>query len=90
MFPVLIAFLILVELTEIASISFTEICSTSKPYLAPYKIKSSILAERLTAAGCEKLNLLVVNNNAHVVPFYESLGFSIDDNLFMARWLREL
>jgi RimJ/RimL family protein N-acetyltransferase len=49
-----------------------------------------ILAERLTAAGCEKLNLLVVNNNAHVVPFYESLGFSIDDNLFMARWLREL
>jgi RimJ/RimL family protein N-acetyltransferase len=49
-----------------------------------------ILAERLTAAGCEKLNLLVVNNNAHVVPFYESLGFCIDDNLFMARWLREL
>ncbi|MFM2308115.1 MAG: hypothetical protein RLY87_235 [Chloroflexota bacterium] len=48
------------------------------------------LAERLTAAGCEKLNLLVVNNNAHVVPFYESLGFAVDDNLFMARWLREL
>ena len=46
------------------------------------------LVARLTAAGCEKLNLLVVNNNAHVVPFYESLGFALDDNLFMARWLR--
>jgi hypothetical protein len=30
----------------------------------------------------------VVKNNAHVVPFYESLGFALDDNLFMARWLR--
>ncbi len=46
------------------------------------------LIARLTAAGCEKLNLLVVNNNAHVVPFYASLGFALDDNLFMARWLR--
>ena len=46
------------------------------------------LIARLTAAGCEKLNLLVINNNAHVVPFYESLGFALDDNLFMARWLR--
>jgi RimJ/RimL family protein N-acetyltransferase len=48
------------------------------------------LAARLTAAGCEKLNLLVVKNNAHVVPFYESLGFALDDNLFMARWLRTI
>jgi len=49
-----------------------------------------LLAARLTAAGCEKLNLLVINSNAHVIPFYESLGFAVDDNLFMARWLREL
>ena len=42
---------------------------------------------RLKAQGCEKVNLLVRHHNRQVVPFYEKIGFAIDDNIFMAKWL---
>lgn len=47
------------------------------------------LRQRLRSVGCEKLNLLVVQKNAQVVPFYEKLGFAVDNNLFMAQWLTD-
>jgi [ribosomal protein S5]-alanine N-acetyltransferase len=42
---------------------------------------------RLTAQGCEKVNLLVRQSNQQVVPFYEKIGFAVDNNIFMAKWL---
>jgi RimJ/RimL family protein N-acetyltransferase len=42
---------------------------------------------RLTAQGCEKVNLLVRQTNQQVVPFYENIGFAVDDNIFMTKWL---
>lgn len=42
---------------------------------------------RLKAQGCEKVNLLVRQANQQVVPFYEKIGFTIDNNIFMAKWL---
>lgn len=42
---------------------------------------------RLEAQGCEKVNLLVRQANQHVVPFYEKIGFAVDNNIFMAKWL---
>lgn len=42
---------------------------------------------RLKAQGCEKVNLLVRQSNQHVVPFYEKIGFAVDNNIFMAKWL---
>lgn len=42
---------------------------------------------RLRRQGCEKVNLLVRHSNRHVVDFYHTLGFAIDNNIFMAKWL---
>lgn len=42
---------------------------------------------RLKAQGCEKVNLLVRHTNQHVVPFYEKIGFAVDNNIFMAKWI---
>jgi len=46
------------------------------------------VVERLRRQGCEKVNLLVRHHNQQVVPFYEQQGFAIDNNLFMAKWIR--
>lgn len=51
-----------------------------------HRLVNAITA-RLTAQGCEKVNLLVRHANQHVVPFYEKIGFAIDNNIFMAKWL---
>lgn len=45
------------------------------------------VTNRLKAQGCEKVNLLVRQSNQHVVPFYEKIGFAIDSNIFMSKWL---
>jgi RimJ/RimL family protein N-acetyltransferase len=45
------------------------------------------VTNRLKAQGCEKVNLLVRHANQHVVPFYEKIGFAVDTNIFMAKWL---
>ncbi|MFZ9858308.1 MAG: GNAT family N-acetyltransferase [Roseiflexaceae bacterium] len=42
---------------------------------------------RLKSQGCEKVNLLVRQTNQHVVPFYEKIGFAVDANIFMSKWL---
>ncbi|MEY3990080.1 MAG: hypothetical protein RI985_1161 [Chloroflexota bacterium] len=42
---------------------------------------------RLAAQGCEKVNLLVRQSNQQVVSFYEKIGFAVDNNIFMAKWL---
>jgi RimJ/RimL family protein N-acetyltransferase len=42
---------------------------------------------RLKVQGCEKVNLLVRQSNQQVVPFYEKIGFAVDNNIFMAKWL---
>ena len=42
---------------------------------------------RLKAQGCEKVNLLVRQANQQVVPFYEKIGFAVDANIFMSKWL---
>ena len=51
-----------------------------------YRLVTAVTA-RLKAQGCEKVNLLVRRANQQVVPFYEKIGFAIDDNIFMAKWL---
>lgn len=47
----------------------------------------TVVTDRLKAQGCEKVNLLVRQANQHVVPFYEKIGFAVDTNIFMAKWL---
>jgi ribosomal protein S18 acetylase RimI-like enzyme len=42
---------------------------------------------RLRAQGCEKLNLLVRSDNAHVCAFYETLGFGYDGVTYMTKWI---
>ncbi|MFM7679342.1 MAG: GNAT family N-acetyltransferase [Roseiflexaceae bacterium] len=42
---------------------------------------------RLRAQGCEKLNLLVRNENAQVCAFYEALGFGYDGVTYMTKWI---
>lgn len=45
-------------------------------------------AERaLKQLGCLKINLQVVSTNAEIVPFYESLGYSIEPNISMGKRL---
>jgi [ribosomal protein S5]-alanine N-acetyltransferase len=51
-----------------------------------HRLVSAVTA-RLKDQGCEKVNLLVRQANQQVVPFYEKIGFAIDDNIFMAKWL---
>ncbi len=43
---------------------------------------------RLRAQGCEKLNLLVRNENAQVCAFYEALGFGYDGVTYMTKWIK--
>jgi ribosomal protein S18 acetylase RimI-like enzyme len=43
--------------------------------------------ERLAGMGCLKLNLQVRRTNEAVVPFYESLGYSVEDNISMGKQL---
>jgi ribosomal protein S18 acetylase RimI-like enzyme len=45
------------------------------------------LEARLKAKRCEKLNLFIAAANAEVQPFYEKLGYSRDDLIFMEKWL---
>jgi len=45
------------------------------------------LEERLRAKGCRKLNLLIEQHNAAVVPYYERLGYRRDDLIFMEKFL---
>ena len=45
------------------------------------------VTRRLKAQGCEKVNLLVRHSNQQVVPFYQKIGFAVDNNIFMAKWL---
>ncbi|WP_082551365.1 GNAT family acetyltransferase [Pseudorhodoferax sp. Leaf265] len=43
-------------------------------------------AERaLVSRGCMKVNLQVVGSNTGVVPFYESLGYLVEDRISMGR-----
>lgn len=44
---------------------------------------------RLRAIGCPKINLQIRSSNAEAVPFYRSLGFSVDDSLSMGKRLEE-
>jgi RimJ/RimL family protein N-acetyltransferase len=39
----------------------------------------------LSRLGCPKMNLQVLGSNAAVVPFYERLGFSVEDRISMGR-----
>ena len=41
--------------------------------------------DRLTALGCNKVNLQIRADNAAVARFYESLGFAIEDRISMGR-----
>jgi ribosomal protein S18 acetylase RimI-like enzyme len=45
------------------------------------------LEVRLRALGCTRVNLLIEADNAAVTGFYERVGFSRDDLIFMAKWL---
>jgi ribosomal protein S18 acetylase RimI-like enzyme len=40
---------------------------------------------RLKALGCTKINLQVIGSNADVVPFYESLGYLVEDRISMGK-----
>ncbi len=42
---------------------------------------------RLAARGCPKLNLQVRSSNAEVIAFYQSLGYSIEENVGMGKVL---
>jgi ribosomal protein S18 acetylase RimI-like enzyme len=49
-----------------------------------------IMAEaeaRLLAVGCPKINLQVRATNTHVIAFYESLGFTVDDVVSLGKRL---
>lgn len=41
----------------------------------------------LKAKGCEKVNLLIEPSNAGVQGFYERLGYTVDELIFMEKWL---
>lgn len=45
------------------------------------------LEERLRSKGCQKINLLIEPDNAHVQHFYEKLNYQRDDLIFMEKWL---
>lgn len=42
---------------------------------------------RLRARGCRKVNLLIEPGNARVQGFYEALGYTRDELIFMEKWL---
>jgi ribosomal protein S18 acetylase RimI-like enzyme len=41
----------------------------------------------LVRLGCLKINLQVVNTNTEIVPFYESLGYSVEPHVSMGKRL---
>jgi ribosomal protein S18 acetylase RimI-like enzyme len=43
----------------------------------------------LVKLGCLKINLQVLNTNAEVVPFYESLGYNVEHHISMSKRLYE-
>ena len=45
------------------------------------------ILETLAARGCRKVNLQVVTSNRGVVPFYEALGFRVEERVSMGRVL---
>ncbi|HTY81671.1 MAG TPA: GNAT family acetyltransferase [Dehalococcoidales bacterium] len=54
------------------------------------RLGSRLVAEvekRLIAKGCEKLNLVITPDNVHVQPFYEKLGYTLEELIFMEKWL---
>lgn len=62
----------------------------TKPGWTGRQIATGLVMEleaRLRARGCRKLNLLVEPTNEQVVPFYERLGFTADELIFMEKWL---
>ena len=47
-------------------------------------------AERaLTGRGCMKINLIVLDDNQAVMPFYESLGYAVEKRIFMGKRIPE-
>lgn len=54
------------------------------------KIGQQIIKElemRFKKIGCEKINLLIEQNNEEVQEFYEKQGFKKDELLFMEKWI---
>jgi len=47
------------------------------------------LEERLASRGCPKLNLQVRTSNRSVIAFYESLGYSVEENVGMGKVLEK-
>jgi ribosomal protein S18 acetylase RimI-like enzyme len=43
----------------------------------------------LVQLGCLKINLQVLNTNTEIVPFYESLGYSVEHHVSMGKRLYE-
>jgi len=46
-----------------------------------------LVETRLKAKGCEKVNLLIEPGNASVQGFYERLDYTLDELIFMEKWL---
>jgi ribosomal protein S18 acetylase RimI-like enzyme len=60
------------------------------PGLRRCGVGSALMREaesRLAALGCPKLNLQVRGDNAGVVPFYESLGYRVEDRISLGKLL---
>ena len=60
------------------------------PALRRRGVGSALMSEaevRLAALGCPKLNLQVRGDNAGVVPFYESLGYRVEERISMGKVL---
>jgi ribosomal protein S18 acetylase RimI-like enzyme len=54
------------------------------------KIATKLIDEAvriLSLRGCPKINLNVLRSNSEVVPFYESIGFKMDDVICMSKRL---
>ncbi|MEM9774658.1 MAG: GNAT family acetyltransferase [Chloroflexota bacterium] len=51
------------------------------------KIMMTELEKRFKAIGCEKINLLIEPTNAAVQSFYEGIGYTADELIFMEKWL---
>jgi|SRR5581483_6485976 ribosomal protein S18 acetylase RimI-like enzyme len=45
----------------------------------------SMAEQALTAQGCVKINLQILEGNASVTAFYESLGFSVEKRISMGK-----
>lgn len=45
--------------------------------------------DALRSLGCVKINLQVLSGNARVVPYYESLGYQVEDRISMGKVILE-